>query len=186
MKKCPVCQSGNHDTVKKCRYCGEWFDKQENFLNEEPSQDSSTTEKIKTLSLTDIRKAAEQGDTGAQFNLGWMYRKGKGVPQDDSEAVNWYRKAAEQGDVCAQANLGWMYDNAKGVSQDDSEAVNWYRKAAEQGLGSAQYNLGVMYEIGKGVSRNYSEAANWYRKAAEQGDADAQLRLDKMKDKLLK
>ena len=29
---------------------------------------------------------AEQGDAAAQFNLGKMYRKGQGVPQDDAEA----------------------------------------------------------------------------------------------------
>ena len=62
-----------------------------------------------------------------------MYQKGKGVPQDDAEAVKWYHKAAEQGDADAQNNLGVMYRNGKGVPQDDAEAVKWYRKAAEQG-----------------------------------------------------
>ena len=42
-------------------------------------------------------KAAEQGDAAAQYNLGWMYRFGKGVQQNYSKAVKWYRKAAEQG-----------------------------------------------------------------------------------------
>ena len=26
--------------------------------------------------------AAKQGNAGAQFNLGWMYGKGQGIPQD--------------------------------------------------------------------------------------------------------
>ncbi len=43
------------------------------------------------------RKAAEQGDAGAQFNLGVMYGGGQGVPQDYAEAVKWFRKAADQG-----------------------------------------------------------------------------------------
>ena len=38
---------------------------------------------------------AEQGDADAQFNLGVMYRKGEGVPENSAEAVNWYRLAAE-------------------------------------------------------------------------------------------
>ena len=63
-----------------------------------------------------------------------MYHKGKGVPQDDAEAVKWYRKAAEQGNADAQNWLGWMYQNGKGVPPDDAEAVEWYRKAAEQGV----------------------------------------------------
>jgi TPR repeat protein len=52
-----------------------------------------------------FRKAAEQGHTDAQNNLGGMYAEGRGVPQDDAEAVRWFRKAAEQGHTDAQKNL---------------------------------------------------------------------------------
>ena len=48
-------------------------------------------------------------DAGAQINLGIMYDKGNGVPQDYVEAVKWYRLAAEQGIAEAQNNIGWMY-----------------------------------------------------------------------------
>lgn len=57
--------------------------------------------------LSACRKAAEQGDAGAQVNLGEVYDKGLGVAQDYVEAVKWYRKAVKQGDAEAQANLGW-------------------------------------------------------------------------------
>ena len=85
------------------------------------------------LSLTDIRKAAEQGNADAQFNLGWMYYEGEGVPKDDAEAARWFLKSAEQGIATAQFNLGEMYKEGIGVPQDDAEAAKWYRKAAEQG-----------------------------------------------------
>ena len=42
------------------------------------------------------RKAAEQGNAYAQFNLGNAYYNGNGVEQDYAEAVKWYQKAAEQ------------------------------------------------------------------------------------------
>ncbi|WP_314879189.1 tetratricopeptide repeat protein, partial [Haemophilus parahaemolyticus] len=61
---------------------------------------------------------AEQGDASTQFNLGVMYAKGRGVKQDDVEAVKWYRQAAEQGDAEAQFNLGVMYAKGRGVKQD--------------------------------------------------------------------
>jgi len=32
-----------------------------------------------------------------KHNLGWMYQIGRGLEQDDEQAVFWYRKAAEQG-----------------------------------------------------------------------------------------
>ena len=71
------------------------------------------------------RPLAEEGDALAQYNLGLMYGKGEGVPQDDAEAVKWYRLAAEQGFAKAQLNLGFMYARGRGVPQDDAEAVKW-------------------------------------------------------------
>ena len=77
---------------------------------------------------------AEQGDADAQFNLGLMYQKGHGVPQDHKEAVKWYRLAAEQGFIFAQEILGIIYSiGMGGVSQDLKEAVKWLRLQAEQG-----------------------------------------------------
>ena len=47
-----------------------------------------------------------------------MFLEGLGVPQDYTEAVNWFRKAAEQGYAQAQYKLGVMYDEGLGVTQD--------------------------------------------------------------------
>ena len=55
-----------------------------------------------------FRKAAEHS-LPAQNNLGLLYAKGQGGPQDYAEAVKWYRKAAEQGLAAGQFNLGDMY-----------------------------------------------------------------------------
>ena len=124
-----------------------------------------------------FRQAAEQGHASAQNKLGYCYRKGYGVPKDDSKAVEWYRKAAEQGNAYAQYNLGFCYYNGNGVTKDYTKAVEWYRKAAEQGHASAQNYLGLCYEDGYGVTKDYSKAVEWYRKAAEQGNAVAQSNL---------
>ncbi len=40
------------------------------------------------------RKAVEQGNAGAQYNLGVMYDKGQGVPQDYAQAHMWFNLAA--------------------------------------------------------------------------------------------
>jgi len=63
--------------------------------------------------LAEWTPLAEQGYAGAQYNLGFMYDKGKGVPENDKTAVKWYTKAAEQGDAAAQTNLGLMYAEAR-------------------------------------------------------------------------
>ena len=129
-----------------------------------------------------LKPLAEQGDAYAQYNIGLMYRLGKGVPEDDSEAAKWYRKAAEQGYADAQKAIGFMYMLGMGVSQDLPEAVKWFRKAAEQGHADGQNYLGLMYLLGSGVSQDYSEAVKWFRKAAEQGNPEAQISLGLMYD----
>ncbi len=62
-----------------------------------------------------FRVDAQAGDAEAQFNLGVMYDRGQGVPQDDVQAAEWYRKAAEQGHAGAQHNLGSAYYDGRGV-----------------------------------------------------------------------
>ena len=77
--------------------------------------------------------AAEHGNAQAQNGLGFMYAQGKGVPQDDAEAVRWYRMAAEQGFTEAQTGLGVMYAQGKGVPQDYVEAYKWFDLPATKG-----------------------------------------------------
>ena len=120
------------------------------------------------------KKAAEQGSSAAQFNVGLLYSNGEGVLQDYAEAVRWYKLAAEQGDSDAQYSLGVMYRNGEGVLQDYAEAVRLYKLAAAQGEASAQYNLGVMYGNGKGVLQDYLLAHMWMNLAALSGSKDAQ------------
>ena len=64
-------------------------------------------------SLQVDRIAAERGDADAQYNLGMMYADGRGVPQDDTTAVEWFQKAAEQGHALAQKNLGVVYEQGR-------------------------------------------------------------------------
>ncbi|MBI5436034.1 MAG: sel1 repeat family protein [Nitrosomonadales bacterium] len=72
---------------------------------------------------------AKKGNAEAQYNLGVMYRTGRGVPQDYKEARKWYRLAAEQGNALAQFNLGWMYAGGKGVPQDYVQSHMWFNIA---------------------------------------------------------
>ncbi|MCH7889487.1 MAG: sel1 repeat family protein [Proteobacteria bacterium] len=116
-----------------------------------------------------FKSAAEQGDAGAQFSLGFMYTTGQGVPQDYAEAVKWYRRAAEQGLAHAQLMLVVMYNEGQGVPQDYAEAAKWARLAAEQGHAYAQFSLGDMYGEGQGIPQDYVQAHLWYNLAAAQG-----------------
>ena len=123
------------------------------------------------------QKAAENGNSWAQVELGQCYLEGRGVNRSEEEAFKLFKKAADQGDVYAQRLLGLCYEEGEGVSQDYKEALRWYTKAAEQGDEFAQTKLGLFYEEGRGVTQNYKEAVMWYTKAAEQGDTFAQANL---------
>ena len=47
-------------------------------------------------SVSSIIKAAENGDARAQYDLGYIYSWGGGVPEDSEKALYWTEKAAEQ------------------------------------------------------------------------------------------
>jgi hypothetical protein len=77
------------------------------------------------------RKAADQGDANAQFNVGVLYESGKGVQKDHAVAVTWYRKAADHGHAHAQCNLGIMYYRAPGLH--GGRNVVWQVRGARRG-----------------------------------------------------
>ena len=94
--------------------------------------------------LTAIRlwqPLAEQGDAKAQYNLGVIDAKGRGVPQNYAKALKWFYKAAEQGYAKAQNNLGIMYNKGWGVKKDYVQAQMWFRLAAISGDASAIKSL---------------------------------------------
>ena len=155
---------------------------------------------------------AEQGESRAQFFLGFMHDMGFGVPEDDKQALKWYLLAAEQGDSRAQLFTGYLYDLGRGV-QDHQKALKWYKLAAKQGykqakkniyelaknnaLGAwkilvndaengnsdAQYILAQMYETGQGVRQDYVEAVKWYRMSVEHDNGNAKKNIYKLAKK---
>ena len=67
-----------------------------------------------------------------------MYDEGRGVPEDDAEAVRWFRLASEQGVAEAQAKLGVMYTNGEGVIKDAVMAHMWFNLAGANGIEAAR------------------------------------------------
>ena len=63
-----------------------------------------------------LRPWAERGDAWAQYSLGVMYYRGRGVAQDDAQAREWLEKAAAQGNANAQFSLGLMFKNGRGIA----------------------------------------------------------------------
>jgi TPR repeat protein len=150
---------------------------------------------------------AEKGFAQAQYNLGVMYEKGKGVKKNSLKAKKWFLLAADQELKIAVEKINLLAkerskrkqkDNSKALLErfsnlktknfeDGISAINNkdYKKAhqlflqlAKEGDGKAQTNLGWMYEKGKGVPKDFQKAEKWYQLASEQGVAKAQEKLN--------
>jgi len=96
------------------------------------------------VALKKLQPIAEQGNADAQLRLGLMYREGKGVAQDDKQAVAWLSKSAEQGQVEAQENLAFSFAKGQGVERDWVQADKWFGIAAASGKESAIENQKVV------------------------------------------
>jgi len=128
------------------------------------------TSKGNAKGLQYYEEAANQGNIGAQNELGEIYFHGSLVPQDYKVALYWIRKAAQSGHPMAQNNLGVSYQNGNGVEVDIEEALHWYKLSADQGNSLAMRNLGSIYSTFK---KDYKAAISYYEKSADLGNADA-------------
>jgi hypothetical protein len=138
------------------------------------------------------QKAAAQGHAGAELNLGQLYAKGEGVPQDLAKARQLIQAAANQGLAPAQqalANLNaggakplpgadaWNAGVARYRAGDHTGAAKLVLEAAQAGHPTAIYEMGYLYENGDGVPKNLNEALRWYRLGAEKGEASSEAAL---------
>lgn len=155
-----------------------------------------------------FRRAAEQGNADACFELGFSYNYGEGVDQDYEEAVKWYKKAIDiSGHGSALYHLGECYHYGHGVPKNEEEAKSlfrlveskdgllglyyvydgrgvrsWEKKRLEDAMnGNAedQYYVGRWYEDHYDLKGSNEKAVEWYQKAAVQGLAEAQNSLGK-------
>jgi hypothetical protein len=130
--------------------------------------------------VSDLRKAAEQGDVESQRALAFNYQIGFHVKKNDAEAINWYRKAAEQGNFLATSNLFTYCKGGKITKQDCADVAKWLRAFANRDdarAAEAQCDLGDLLETGLGVYQNYAEAAQMYQRCAAPGNWQGQWRL---------
>jgi hypothetical protein len=127
------------------------------------------------------QRAADQGVSAAQNNLGLMYSQGRGVPRDVARAVQLWLAAAENDHAIAQFNLGLAYFRGEGVAKNQSQATGWFRRAGELGLAPAQYAMGQVIRMGLVAGGTKAEALGWYEMAAAQGDTKAQAQAEDLR-----
>tara|TARA_R110002110_G_scaffold415794_1_gene656140 strand:+ start:9055 stop:9987 length:933 start_codon:yes stop_codon:yes gene_type:complete len=151
-------------------------------------------------------KAAEQGVSEAQNNIGNMYQHGIGVEKNEALALQWYDKAAKQGLDVASKSASILRSQIsfnetllaakKGNSNaqfalaiehlsrgEPEKMIFWLKKSSGQKNVFAQIFLAGMFEEGVFLPQDYSSALDLYTKASEQGHRYAQFKLGEMYQK---
>jgi len=76
---------------------------QDPFTNQ-PETDTATPITSENT-IAKLQRAAQAGDSDAQYHLAYLYENGLGVPKDEAKALELYQQAADLGHPSAQNNL---------------------------------------------------------------------------------
>lgn len=77
------------------------------------------------VALENLRPEADAGDPVAQYFLGEMHLRGKGVDQNFEQAAAWYEKAAVGGHADAQSAIGSLEMLGLGVARHPTSGYFW-------------------------------------------------------------
>ena len=118
-------------------------------------------------SLECFEKAAEMGESDAQYDLAFMLDSGEGVPVDHEEAEKFFRLAADQGDSDACLCMGGILFE-RGQYKDAEE---YFLTAALKDDVKAEYNIGLLYMGDYLGEPDQAKAVEWFSSAADKGFA---------------
>ena len=124
-----------------------------------------------------LRKAAQDGDARAVYELATKAADGPANQRDPKLALRLFERAAVAGLAPAQFRVGNMFEKGIGTQRDLSLARIWYQRAAERGNAKAMHNLAVLHAEGASGKPDYAMATEWFRRAAELGVRDSQYNL---------
>lgn len=128
----------------------------------------------KALTLSKIKKIE---CPEAMFHIGKSYYYGEGVPQDFTQAYEWYEKAADLGFDSAEYLLAFQSYYGQGTQKNRVKAFIKWLALAKKGHTDAQRCLGLCYLLGHGTRKNPEQALYWTKLAAESGNTEAETNL---------
>ncbi|MBR2620637.1 MAG: sel1 repeat family protein, partial [Firmicutes bacterium] len=129
-------------------------------------------------------KAAQSGDNGALFDIGWMLWFDQDILDNQEQYTYWSEKAKEAGYYdFDEENVHIAYElglfNHFDIP-DINDAVYWYRRAALGGNVLSMRFLAEIFHDHESALYDIEEAAHWYQQAAEAGDVEAMYSIGKM------
>lgn len=123
-----------------------------------------------------FNRAADQGNSHAQNNLGICYEEGVAVERNYEKAKQFYRKASEANHPSATNNLAFLFL----LERNYGEAIKTFHIAAALGSVDALYNIGTIFEAGVLHPEGKAEhalALRYFTEAAEKNYSKAQLKV---------
>ena len=115
-------------------------------------------------------KAAESGNSYAQYLLGNMYENGTFVEQNYDTALSYYKNSAAQNNIMAIGEMAFMKDNGYGMPMNKEEAEKIYLQLAEERDDEWSMIKLAYIEMDRG---NSEERLKWIQKALEKEYIDA-------------
>ncbi|MBK8223248.1 MAG: sel1 repeat family protein [Candidatus Obscuribacter sp.] len=120
-------------------------------------------------------KAANQGHSEAQYNLGKLYLSGRLGKDKKEDARHWLEKARDQGNKLARLTIEQQI--ISGNFQGDREAL--LKEKANTASDQSKVDLAEYYM----KKADYNKAMIWYKQAADKGDLTSTLALAKLHEK---
>ncbi|TAL80422.1 MAG: sel1 repeat family protein [Beijerinckiaceae bacterium] len=117
-------------------------------------------------------KAAEFGLPDADYALGLLYRKGRGVVRDDKIAALWMSRAARENNIPGEVEYAIMLFNGIGVAKDETAAARLFLKAAAANNPVAQDRIARLLVVGRGIKSDLVQAMKWHILARAAGEKD--------------
>lgn len=124
-----------------------------------------------------LRKAADNNESEAFRQLGFLYMEGKaGLEPDPTAALTNLLRANSLGNKRAACFLGALYNRL----ENRELAIKWMRQGAEAGDPQAQAALGSWFRIGRNVQKDERQAFHWMQRAAQSARPEFKRRLAEM------
>ena len=120
------------------------------------------------------RKAADQGDPGAQNEIGYFYLTGIGVPRDEAQAAKWFERSAAAGSARGKLNLAVMYLKGAGVRKDSELGMKMLNDLAAKDDPLAETYLGMICYLGGCAGKDSASAEKWFLSAAKHHQPEAE------------
>lgn len=146
---------------------------------------TENVQRRRAIQKNELLRKAEEGDPEAMYELGKIYRVGRGdIVRDHPKALKLLRRSAEAGNSKAMLQLAL-------VDENEIEAFRWLNNAAEVGSGGAMLTLALLYWEGhEEIVADKEQSQQWLKKAlttlyidANKGDAEAMQTLSQLYEK---